>query len=235
MKGKLFLLPAPISSNQSMKDILLTQYIDTVSSLEYIVSETPKIARSYLTTLPLKKKIQDIDISELSEHTQDIELEKLLEPIQSGYDVGLISDAGLPSIADPGYRLVSIAQKKNISIVPLTGPSSIFLALMASGLNGQSFSFWGYLPKEKGLKRKKIKTLERIAISTNQTQIFMEAPYKNQSMLEDILDVCEGNSRLCIAMDIMGETQFIRTRKIEEWNKDLPVLEKKPCLFLINT
>jgi 16S rRNA (cytidine1402-2'-O)-methyltransferase len=232
--GKLFLIPTPISENKSMEEILLNEYVEIVSNLEYFVTERAKTARAFLKDLPLKNKIQDLKITELNEHTKDDELEFLIEPLLNGHDMGLLSEAGVPSVADPGFRLVSIAQQKRIKIVPFVGPSSILLALMASGLNGQSFSFYGYLPREKGLKRKKIKTLERIALNTEQTQIFMETPYRNQHMLEDILDVCEENTRLCLALDIMGEDEFIFTKRIGEWKKENKTLEKKPCLFLIN-
>jgi 16S rRNA (cytidine1402-2'-O)-methyltransferase len=233
-RGKLYLIPTPISTKQSMNDILLPSYIEIVSNLEYFVSETAKVARGHLKDLPLKKKIQEIEITELNEHTQDSEINELLKPILNGNDLGLLSDAGVPTIADPGYRLVSLAQKRSIKIIPFVGPSSIVLALMASGLNGQSFSFYGYLPKEKGLKRKKIKTLERIALNTDQTQIFMETPYKNQHMLDDILDVCEKDTRLCIAMDIQGEEEYVVTKNVGEWRKEDLMLGKKPCIFLIN-
>ena len=233
-RGKLYLIPTPISENKSMHDILLNEYIDIIVNLEYFVSERAKTARTFLTDLPLKKKIQEIDITELNEHTKENEIRILLEPIIKGYDLGLLSEAGVPSVADPGFRLVSLAQKERINIIPFVGPSSILLALMASGLNGQSFSFYGYLPREKGLRRKKIKTLERIALNTNQTQLFMETPYRNQHMYEDILDVCENNTRLCIAMDIMGNEEYIVTKTVEEWKKEKIFSLKKPCIFLIN-
>ena len=233
-KGTLFLIPTPISEDQSMNDILLPLYMDNISQLQYFIVETPKIARAFLKTVSLKKKIQDIDIKILNEHTDTSELKELITPLENGHNVGLMSDAGLPAIADPGYRLVYVAKELGIKVLSLMGPSSIYLSLMSSGLNGQSFAFHGYLPKEKGLKRKKIKSLERIALNTNQTQIFMETPYKNQSMLEDILDVCEDDTRLCIAKNIMSKNEYIFTKKISDWKREELVLEKVPCLFLIN-
>lgn len=233
-KGTLFLIPTPISSGQTMKDILLKEYIKTICKLDCFISETPKTARALLKELPLRKKIQDIPIEVLNEHTKDNEIVELLLPILEKNDVGLLSDAGSPSIADPGFRLVQLAQEHGIRVIPFVGPSSILLALMASGLNGQNFAFNGYLPKDKGLKRKRIKTLERIATSIDQTQIFMETPYRNQSMLEDILDVCEQDTKLCIAMYIMSNNEYIVTKKISEWKGENIILEKNPCLFLIN-
>jgi 16S rRNA (cytidine1402-2'-O)-methyltransferase len=232
--GKLFLIPVPISNNVTLTDVLLEKDIEVVKNLEHFVSETPKIARGFLKDLPLNKKIQEIEISQLDKNTNDEDILILLEPIIKGKDMGLISDAGAPSIADPGHRLVRVAQSRGIKSIPLIGPSSVFLALMASGLNGQSFSFYGYLPKEKGRKRKKLKTLERIAQNTKQTQVFMEAPYKNQHMLEDILDVCEADTYLCIAQNVMGEEEYIVTKKISEWKREQKTLLKEPCLFLIN-
>jgi 16S rRNA (cytidine1402-2'-O)-methyltransferase len=232
--GKLYLIPVPISENVKLTETLLAKDLEVVENLENFVSETPKIARAFLKDIPLNKEIQEIKISELNKNTKSEELEPLLEPLFQGKNLGLISDAGAPSIADPGHRLVRVAQKRGVQCIPLVGPSSVFLALMASGLNGQSFAFYGYLPKEKGRKRKKIKTLERIAQNTKQTQIFMETPYKNQNMLEDILDVCEEETLLCIAQQVMGENEYIVTKSIKEWKRENKVLEKNPCLFLIN-
>lgn len=232
-KGTLYLIPTPISEQQQMSDILLPDYLELVSNLEYFVVEKGKVARKFLTQLPLKKKVQELNIEELDKHSKE-DLQKFLRPLLEGKDLGLMSDAGVPTVADPGFKIVALAQKHSIKVTPLVGPSSILLALMASGLNGQSFTFHGYLSREKGLKRKKIKTLERIAQNTNQTQIFMETPYRNQSMLEDILDVCEEETLLCIAMDIMGEKELLSTRSILEWKEVNINLEKKPCLFLIN-
>ncbi len=234
-KGKLFLLPTPISKDQNVTDILLPMYLNSIRSIEYFVVETPKIARSFLKDLPFEKKIQDLHIESLNEHTQKEEIKELIAPLLSGNDIALLSDAGIPTVADPGYKLVSLAQKEGVKIVPLIGPSSILLALMASGLNGQSFAFHGYLPKEKGLKRKRIKSLEKVAMNTHQTQIFMETPYKNQHMLEDILEVCEETSMLCIAQNIMSSNEYIVTKSIGEWRKEPIILDKTPCLFLINT
>lgn len=232
--SKLYLIPTPISEQYGTGDILLPMYHELISQIDIFVTETLKTARANLKGMTLSKKIQDMEIYTLNEHTTEEELREISELFSKGINIGLMSDAGVPSVADPGYRLVALAQKAGVEIVPLVGPSSILLALMASGLNGQSFSFNGYLPKEKGLKRKRIKTLERIAVNADQTQIFMETPYKNQSMLEDVLDVCEEDTRLCIAYDIMGREQFIKTMKIGEWKRENPTLPKKPCLFLIN-
>lgn len=233
-KGKLYLIPTPISNKFPISKTLLPNDIPIVSEIGFFIVETAKTARYFLKDLDLKKPIQEISIRELNEHTDESDIQDLLEPIMSGYNMGLLSDAGVPSVADPGYRIVSLAQSKGIKVVPLVGPSSILLALMASGLNGQSFAFNGYLPKEKGLRRKRIKSLEKLAISTNQTQIFMEVPYKNNAILEDVLAVCYDNTRLCIANNIMSEKEIITTKNIGQWKRGIPLLEKSPCLFLIN-
>ena len=234
-KGSLYLIPVPISDNLKITDILVQRDVDIVKKLNHFVTETPKTARAFLKDLPLTRKIQDIEIGQLNKRTKDMELESLLKAALEGKDMGLISDAGVPTIADPGHRLVKVAHRLGIRVIPLIGPSSIFLALMASGLNGQNFVFYGYLPKERGRKRKRIKTLERIADSTNQTQMFMEVPYKNQHMLDDILDVCEPGTLLCIAQDIMSKSEYIATKSIAQWKKEQKKLEKRPCLFLINS
>lgn len=233
-KGNLYLVPVPISNNLKITDVLVEKDIAIVKKLNHFVAETPKTARAFLKDLPLDKKIQDVEIGELNKRTKDAELESLLKPALDGQEMGLISDAGVPTIAEPGHRLVKVAHHLGIRSIPLIGPSSIFLALIASGLNGQNFTFYGYLPKEKGKKRKKIKTLERTAKGTGGTQIFMETPYKNQHMFEDILDVCENDTLLCVAQDVMGENEYIITKRISEWKHEKKSLEKTPCLFLIN-
>lgn len=230
----IYLIPVPISENLGLSEVLVEKDIEIVKDLKYFITETPKTARAFLKDIPLTRKIQEIKIEQLDKRTKDNDLKHLLEPVLNGNNMGIISDSGAPSIADPGYRVVRIAHKLGISVTPLIGPSSIFLALMASGLSGQNFVFHGYLPKEKGKKRKRIKTLERTAHATTQTQIFMETPYKNQHMFDDILDVCENSTYLCIAQDIMGEDEFIATKSIAEWKKERKVLKKSPCLFLIN-
>jgi 16S rRNA (cytidine1402-2'-O)-methyltransferase len=231
--GKLYLVPTPISSN-TMDSILLDKDISLVSSLSFFISETPKTTRAFLKDLPLQKKIQDIEIMQFNEHSKDSDIFELLGPLKDGNNIGLISDAGIPSIADPGFRVVKKAQELGVEVVPLVGPSSILLALMSSGLNGQSFAFNGYLNKESEAKRREIKFLEKLCIQRGQTQIFMEPPYRNQSIFKDILDVCERETLLCVAYDIMGEEQKIVTKRVGQWKKERVELGKKPCLFLIN-
>lgn len=233
-KGSLFLIPTPISQKQSLVDILHPSAIETISELDYFIVEKAKSARAVLKDIPLKNKIQDIEMMEIRKQIKEKELENFLLVAKEGRNIGLMSDAGIPSVADPGYKVVAIAQKMNIKTIPFIGPSSIILALMSSGLNGQSFCFHGYLPKERDLKREKIKTLEEMSFKTKATQIIMETPYKNQHMLDDILDICDANTQLCIAFDVMGEDEFIYTKTVKEWKKQKIILTKKPALFLIN-
>lgn len=231
--GTLFLIPTPIT-DMPMKDILLAPYLEIIKDLEIFIVEKEKTARAHLSSIDLKRKIQEIEMYELNEHTKIYEIEDMMKPLLEGKNIGLMSESGVPSIADPGYRFVIFAQKNNIKVVPFVGPSSIFLALMASGLNGQNFAFNGYLPQENRDLRKAIRSIEVFAKGTGQTQIFMEAPYRNQKIFENILSVCEENTYLCVAQNIMGENEFIKTDSIANWRKNKIRLEDVPCLFLIN-
>lgn len=231
--GTLYLIPTPIDSNE-LKDILLPKDIALVSNLKYFIVETPKNARKNLQSIPLIVPIQEIEIEELSEHTKNYQLKDLLKPLLEGFDMGLMSDAGLPSIADPGYRVVIEAQKYDIKVAPLVGPSSIVLALMGSGLNGQNFAFNGYIPIEKEELKMKIRLLEGLCYKIGQTQIFMDTPYRNQKLYEAILEVCNPNTYLCVALNVGEEDGYIKTMKIADWRKSRVVLPKAPCLFLIN-
>ncbi len=231
--GTLYLIPTPINSKE-LKDILLPEDISMISKIKTFVVETPKNARRNLGTLPMDTKMQEIVMYELSEHTKDFEINALIKPLLNGEDVGLMSDAGVPSVADPGYRVVREAQRYDIKIVPLVGPSSILLALMASGLNGQNFAFNGYIPKDSEELKKKIKFLENLAIKINQTQIFMDTPYRNQKLFESVMQVCNPETYLCIAFNVGADDGYIKTMKVRDWAKCKIVLPKAPCLFLLN-
>jgi 16S rRNA (cytidine1402-2'-O)-methyltransferase len=197
------------------------------------IVENEKSARHYLKAIGIKTPLQNLTLLLLNEHTDAKEISGLLSPLLKGNDVGLLSEAGCPAVADPGSDLVRMAHENNIKVVPLIGPSSIILSLMASGLNGQSFSFAGYLPKEKNARIKSLKELERIAISKNQTQIFIEAPYRNQHLLEDVLNTCDKKTLICIACNITAKDEFIRTKTVDEWKKNVPDINKKATVFLI--
>lgn len=231
-KGKLYLIPTSITG-EALLDILPKKDLDIIATLEYFIVETAKIARRNLKGAQLVKPIQEIEFNELNKRTKQQDVEYLLQPILDGKDMGLMSDAGAPTIADPGWRLVLKAQEQGIEIVPMVGPSSIFLALMASGLNGQRFVFHGYLSKEGDNRRADIRKIESQSRNSDQTQIFMEAPYKNQHVLEDLLAVCQDNTLLCIAKNITGEDGFVKTMPIYKWKSERVDLNKIPTLFLL--
>ena len=230
---KIYVIPSSITGD-TLANTLRAEDLEIIKKLDLYIVETAKIARRHLSGLDLEKPIQEVEMYEVNEHTRYHEMVDLLEEIiEKGKNIGLMSDAGSPSIADPGWRAIQYAQSKGIEIVPLSGPSSIFLALMASGLNGQRFVFHGYLSKDKQKRGQDIKKIERDSRSKNQTQIFMEVPYKNEHILQDILNVCDGETYLCIAQDVQGENQILKTKKIFEWRKENVKLMKSPCIFLL--
>jgi len=207
--------------------------LSIIKELKYFIVEEIKSARRFLK---LVDKNTDLDILHfyiLNEHTRNEEIPGLLHMINDGNDAGLLSEAGLPCVADPGAQLVGAAQKANIIVVPLSGPSSIFLALMASGFNGQNFAFRGYLPIDKGLRVKALKELESEVLRKDQTQIFIETPYRNQQLLEAILTTCGENMKLCLAIDLMSPQEKIFTKSIREWKRQVPDIRKKPAVFLL--
>ncbi len=228
----LYLIPTSLGEC-SFDKILPANNTEIVSNLKHFIVEDVRTARRFL-----KKTNQAIDIDSLTfyilnQHTTPEELSDFLRPMYEGNDMGVLSEAGCPAIADPGADVVAIAQKNNFTVVPLVGPSSILLSLMASGFNGQSFAFVGYLPIQPGERAKALKKLESRAYSENQSQIFIETPYRNMKMLEEILQTCQPNTHLCIAVDITLETEFIKTKTVKEWKTKLPDLSKRPCIFLI--
>lgn len=232
MKGKLYLIPSPLGDNDPAEVIPaptleLLQHIDT-----YVVEEV-RTARRYLSKAGLKGHIAELEFHELNEHTTAPEVEALAALFEDGRNVGLITEAGLPAVADPGSTLVAICHRKGIEVVPQVGPSSLMMALMSSGLNGQSFAFIGYLPAKTDERRAAIKNIEKTSQAHRQTQIFIETPYRNDSMLADLLQVCLPSTRLCIAADITMPDAYIKTMKISEWRKENLAIGKRPCVFLI--
>jgi 16S rRNA (cytidine1402-2'-O)-methyltransferase len=228
----LYLIPTTLGETD-LDRILPAYNNEIVNRLDFFIVEDVRTARRFL-----KKKNPATDIDSktfyvLNQHTRPEEIAGFLKPLSEGREVGVISEAGCPAIADPGADVVAIAQEKGFKVVPLVGPSSILLALMASGFNGQSFAFNGYLPVQLADRTKAIKRLENRAHSEKQSQIFIETPYRNMKMLEDILAVCQPATRLCIAADITLETEFIRTKTIRDWKKQLPDLNKRPCIFIL--
>ena len=231
-KGKLYLVPSPLGDN-APEEVIPGPVLEILGRIGTFVVEETRTARRYLSKAGLKGHIDGLEFHELNEHTSRGEIEGYLSLFDGGNDVALISEAGLPAVADPGAQLVALAHRHGISVIPLVGPSSLMLALMSSGLNGQSFAFCGYLPAKRDERRSKLKSIEKISAASGQTQIFIETPYRNDSMMEDILSVCRPETRLCIAADITLPDAFIRTASIGEWKKSGVTIGKRPCVFII--
>ena len=232
-KGILYLIPVPIDQN-SKESILLEKYQKIVKGLDYFAVENEKTARFYLSALNLHKPIHQLNFELIDKSTSEEEIKKLLSPLLKGFDVGLLSESGCPAVADPGAKMVALAHQNNIKVIPMTGPSSILLALMASGLNGQQFKFHGYLPSDKGERMKKIVSIENESKKNNETQIFIETPYRNQHVFNDLLENLSEETKLCIGSDITSENEFILTRNIRDWKKEIATdLKNMPCVFLL--
>lgn len=231
--GKLYLLPTRLGDNPPLEvlPISVKKIIEQINS--YIV-ENEKTARAFIKKVNSRKSQSSLTIFKLNKFTDALDLPKFLEPCLKGEDVGLLSEAGCPGIADPGADIVSIAHQKNITVIPIVGPSSILLAMMASGMNGQNFAFNGYLPIDKQEKKKELKRLERLSFDNNQSQIFIETPYRNNKMLEDLCSILDENTKICIATDITLSTEFIKTKTVNEWKKNIVDLHKRPTIFIIH-
>ena len=230
--GILYLVPAPLGhadislvTPQGVKRI--------VANLDTFIVENAKTARQYLARLELATPLQRIQLLILNEHTPPEELTTLLKPLLSGKNVGLMSEAGCPAVADPGAALVNLAHANRIRVVPLAGPSAILLALMASGMNGQRFAFHGYLPVSSEERIKKIAELEKTSKTLDQTEIFIEAPYRNRKLLQSLLETCRETTLLCLATDITLVSESIATKRIGEWKSKLPQINRRPTVFLL--
>jgi len=231
--GTLYLIPCTLGDTPAGQ-VLPQHVIDIARKLSHFVVEQPKTARQFLSALKPEQPIQSLHFATLNEHTAPKDLAELLAPLLAGHDVGIISEAGCPGIADPGADLVSLAHRNGIRVVPLVGPSSILLALMASGLNGQCFAFHGYLPIEEAAKNKTIAALETESAKRKQTQLFIETPYRNEKMFKALLAHCRPQTLLCIATDLTLPGESIRTHSIAQWkSQPMPQLNKRPSLFLL--
>ena len=229
----LFLIPAPLGDLPPDNWVIPAQR-ERIRHLTRFVVEASKTARKHLKQLELDTPLQVLELAELNEHTAEAELEALLAPLLAGHDVGLISEAGCPAVADPGANLVALAHELGITVVPLVGPSSILLALMASGLSGQNFAFHGYLPAKTDQREKKIRELEKSSRLEKRTQIFIETPYRNRQMLESLTKSCSPTTRICIATDLTLESEHISTNTCGEWKKQaLPEIDRRPTVFLL--
>ena len=232
MKGRLFLIPSPLGDNDPA-EVIPAPTLTLLQVIGCYVVEEVRTARRYLSRAGLKGRIAELEFHELNEHTSQEEVERLAALFDDGRDVGLISEAGLPAVADPGAALVALCHRRGIEVVPQVGPSSLMLALMASGLNGQSFAFCGYLPAKTEDRRNAIKSIEKTSQSKRQTQIFIETPYRNDAMFSDLLQSCRPSTRICVAANITMPDEFIRTKTVAEWKKENPIIGKRPCVFLM--
>ena len=245
-KGLLYLIPSPIG-DVAPAEVIPQSVLELLPRINHFVVEELRTVRRYLSNAGLKGKIDSLNFYLLNEHTPKEQVEKYLQILLCGEDVGLISEAGLPAVADPCAYLVELAQRADIEVVPLVGPSSLMMALMASGLNGQCFAFNGYLPVKEPERSKEIKELERLSAKRGQSQIFIETPYRNERLLADFLQNCAPSTRLTVAADISMPTQFIKTKSIEEWRRVVAkgaagaadtakggfVIGKRPCVFIL--
>ena len=231
-KGKLYLIPTPLG--EEVVETIPTYVIEILHNLNYFIAERAKTARHFIKKTNPVKPFSELHFSELNKRTAPEEIQTFLNPALEGNDIGLLSEAGCPGVADPGAVIVEMAHQKNIEVIPLVGPSSILLALMASGMNGQNFAFQGYLSAKKPELAKDLKRIEQLAQKFKQTQIFIETPYRNGQLIETALKVLSSKTKFCIAADLTLPTQFIQTKKIGDWHKSpIPDLHKRPAIFLI--
>ena len=233
-KGKLYLIPSPLGENDPT-EVIPVPVLKSLETFTTFVVEEIRTARRYLSRAGLKGKIEGLEFHELNEHTDEATIESYIKLFDNGNNVALISEAGLPAVADPGAQLVALAHRHGIEVVPYVGPSSLMLALMASGLNGQSFAFCGYIPAKSDERKSKLKTLEKVSAQLRQTQIIIETPYRNDSLFADMLSICSPSARICVAVNITMPDAYIKTMKVSEWKKANLVIGKRPCVFLLLT
>lgn len=232
-KGKLYLIPTTLGENNP-DEVLPFTIKKTIELIDYYIVENEKTARKCIKAVFPEKSQPSLQLFILNKHTKTEELNQFIMPMLMGNNMGLMSEAGCPGIADPGAVIVKMAHENGIQVIPLVGPSSIFLALMASGMNGQNFSFNGYLPIDKNEKKTALKFFEKISFENNSTQIFIETPYRNNKLLEDILAILQPNTQLCVAADITLPTEYIKTKLIKDWKKEKVDLQNRPCIFIIH-
>ena len=230
--AKLYLIPTTLGDS-SIERVLPPDLKEIISSITVFIVENLRTARRFLKKVNPAIVIDDLVFFELNQHTDKKEISRFLEPIKTGLDVGIISEAGCPAIADPGADVVKIAHIRNIQVVPLVGPSSILLALMASGMSGQNFAFNGYLPIRNPEKSQQIKMLDKRMQTEGQTQIFIETPYRNAQLLDELLKNCDPQTMLCIAVDITLDTEFILSKPVSYWKTNIPDIQKRPAIFMI--
>jgi 16S rRNA (cytidine1402-2'-O)-methyltransferase len=231
--GKLYLIPTTLGESDP-SDVLPIRISRTIDFIDDYIVENEKTARKFIKSTNPRKIQAELKISTLNKHTETREHLSMIQPCFEGKNIGLMSEAGCPGVADPGAVIVKLAHEKGIQVIPLVGPSSILLAIMASGMNGQSFAFNGYIPIDKSEKRIALKALEKLSIDKNQSQIFIETPFRNNKMLEDILQSLHPETHLCIATDITLPTEYIKTMRIAAWKKTVVDLHNRPTIFIIH-
>lgn len=231
--GKLYLIPTTLGESDPM-DVLPQTVRRVIEFIDDYIVENEKTARKFIKSVYPEKVQATLRLSTLNKHTEVSEHNKMIQPCLEGRNIGLMSEAGCPGVADPGAVIVKLAHEKNIQVIPLVGPSSILLAMMASGMNGQSFTFNGYLPIDKGEKKSALKSLEKLSHDKNQSQLFIETPYRNNKLLEDMLQTLQPNTHLCIAADITLPTEYIKTMRVQDWKKAKVDLHNRPTIFIIH-
>lgn len=231
--GKVYLIPNTLGDTDP-NEVLPNSLFGLVEGIDHYIVENEKVARRFLIKLGQKGRLDEIQLQLFDNKRESSSPEQLFAPALSGSPIGIISDAGSPAVADPGAQLIDFAHRKGLQVVPLSGPSSIIMGLMASGMNGQQFTFHGYLPKDRGARVKKIKLLESMIRQSGYTQIFIETPYRNNHLLEDLIQHCSAGLRLCIASNISCPNEFIRTQAVADWKKRPKDLSKQPTIFLLN-
>ncbi len=232
LQGKLYLIPCTLGDNAPL-EVLPLLVKKAVEEIDYFIVEHEKNARSFIKSIVPRKSQPNLHFSLINKFTEETDIPNMLDPCLNGIDMGVISDAGCPGIADPGAAIVEQAHLKGIKVVPLVGPSSILMAMMASGFNGQNFAFNGYLPIDKQERKREIKRLERLSEEQNQSQLFIETPYRNNQILESIINTLHPQTKLCVACDITLSTEYIKTHTAEEWRKIKVDLSKRPTIFII--
>ena len=232
MKPALYLIPVTLGDTE-IDQVLPAYNKEVILNIKHFIVEDLRSARRFLKKVERSIDIDSLHFNILNKRTTKEEFSNYLEPLHNGESIGVLSEAGCPAVADPGADVVAIAQRKGLKVVPLVGPSSVILSVMASGFNGQSFAFHGYLPIDAQERMRSLKNLESRIYGEDQTQLFIETPYRNHAMLEDILQHCRPQTKLCIAANITCEDEFIETKSIQEWKKGVPNLAKIPCIFLL--
>ena len=232
-KGNLYLLPTTLGDNEPM-EVLPFLVKEMIEKLDYFIVENEKTARKFIKRIAPEKSQPSLTLFSLDKYADKLEVSTYLDVCSKGISVGLLSEAGVPAIADPGAEIVKLAHQKNIRVIPLVGPSSIILAMMASGFNGQNFAFNGYLPIEASERKEAIKSLEKLSKEKNQSQIFIETPYRNEKLFNDLRTTLSPTSKLCVACDITLSSEYIKTLEIKDWKNEHPDLNKRPTIFIIH-